>query len=209
MLRYDSRGHGQSDAPKEPYSLDRFGYDTLEMLDQVGIEQVHIVGLSLGGLVAQWLAIHAPERVGKLVIVSSASFLPGRKQHDEFIKKVRAAKGMSNFAAMLVQNWFPKDMISDNDVRIKPFKHDLLEMNPQCLAGSLAVVRDTDLRRPVSLITALTLIIGSQYDVVTQLKFSEELAASIPNAQLEVLPATLGKCPTSRRVRTVCARLSW
>ena len=67
VLRYDYRGHGESDTPEAPYSFDRLGRDVIELLDSLHIDRVHFLGLSLGGAVAQWLAIHAPERIDRLV----------------------------------------------------------------------------------------------------------------------------------------------
>src|SRR5262245_61323602 len=68
VLRYDLRGHGESDTPVGAYSLDRLGRDVVELLDALGLQRVHVLGLSLGGFIAQWLAIHVPERVDRLVL---------------------------------------------------------------------------------------------------------------------------------------------
>lgn len=75
VLRYDARGHGSSDAPAAPYSLDRLGRDVVELLDALGLARVHVLGLSLGGFVAQWLGIHVPERVDRLVLAHTAAYL--------------------------------------------------------------------------------------------------------------------------------------
>ncbi|TKB87564.1 MAG: alpha/beta fold hydrolase, partial [Mesorhizobium sp.] len=68
VLRYDFRGHGGSGVPAGAYSLDRLGRDVIELLDALGIERVHFLGLSLGGFVGQWLGIHAPERIERLIL---------------------------------------------------------------------------------------------------------------------------------------------
>ncbi|MFX8164539.1 alpha/beta fold hydrolase, partial [Acinetobacter baumannii] len=75
VLRYDARGHGASDAPTGLYSLDRLGRDVVELLDALGLQRVHMLGLSLGGIVAQWLAIHVPERIDRLVLSNTAAHI--------------------------------------------------------------------------------------------------------------------------------------
>jgi len=190
VLRYDFRGHGESDAPAEPYSIDRFGYDVIELLDALNIDTVDVIGLSLGGLVAQWLAIYAPERVRKLVLANTFAYLSPRSERDELIIKAQHTTDMAGFADMFMANWFPTEMLKSHDPIIEPFRQVILTMSPQGLAGALAVVRDTDYRRVIKLIQAPTLVIGGQYDIVTTLELSEEIAASIPHAQLEVLPGS-------------------
>lgn len=71
VLRYDQRGHGRSDAPARSYSLDRMGRDVIELLDALSISRVHFLGISFGGLIGQWLGIHAPERVDRLILLRS------------------------------------------------------------------------------------------------------------------------------------------
>src|SRR3954469_20197225 len=73
LLRYDTRGHGQADAPPGPYTLERLGLDALALLDGLGIERAHVCGLSLGGLTALWLAIHHPDRVDRAVFANTAA----------------------------------------------------------------------------------------------------------------------------------------
>src|SRR5258705_3861329 len=66
VVRYDRRGHGKSGLPPGPYSMERFGRDVLAILDDLNIEKVHWCGLSMGGMVGQWLGANAPERPGQL-----------------------------------------------------------------------------------------------------------------------------------------------
>src|SRR3954465_6309943 len=63
VVRYDSRGHGQSEVLAGPYTIDRLGRDAVELLDGLGLDRVRFCGLSKGGMIGQWLGIHAPERI--------------------------------------------------------------------------------------------------------------------------------------------------
>src|SRR5690348_10138664 len=114
VLRYDMRGHGASDAPVGAYSIDRLGRDVVELLDTLGIEQAHFLGLSLGGFVGQWLGIHAPERIDRLILSNTSAYLGPAKQWDAAIRAVEQAPDMSETAAMFLRNWFPSDLLERN-----------------------------------------------------------------------------------------------
>lgn len=188
VLRYDFRGHGGSDAPAGAYSLDRLGRDVLELLDFLGLARVHFLGLSLGGFVGQWLGIHAPERIERLILSNTSPHLGPASYFDEQIRNVLAASNLSATADMFMRNWFPASMLAGWNETVAPFHVAILAMSPQGLAGCFAAVRDADLRRPISLITAPTLVIGGEDDKVTLASHSEAIAAAIPGAELLLLP---------------------
>ncbi len=73
VLRYDMRGHGKTSVPAGPYTIDQLGGDVLFLLDRLGIERVDLCGLSVGGMIAMWIAIHAPERLGRLILANTAT----------------------------------------------------------------------------------------------------------------------------------------
>ena len=80
VIRYDRRGHGKSGVPPGPYSMERFGRDVLAILDDLNIEKIHWCGLSMGGMVGQWLGANAPERLGKIILSNTACYYPGSHQ---------------------------------------------------------------------------------------------------------------------------------
>ncbi|MFP2927663.1 3-oxoadipate enol-lactonase [Pyxidicoccus sp. 3LG] len=189
LLRYDARGHGASDVPTGPYSLDRLGRDAVELLDALGLQRVHVLGLSLGGFVAQWLGIHAPERVDRLVLSNTAAYLGPAWQWDRAIAELLAAPDMQATAEMFLRNWFPARMLQANDRVVEAFRRTLLATQREGVAGSWATVRDADLRRTVALIRNPTLVIAGEHDTVTSARHGEELASAIPGARYKVLPA--------------------
>jgi 3-oxoadipate enol-lactonase len=186
LLRYDARGHGASDAPSGPYSLDRLGRDVVELLDALDLQRVHVLGLSLGGIVAQWLGIHAPERVDRLVLSNTAAYLGPPRQWDQPIADLLAAPDMRATAEMFLRNWFPASMLQDGIVA--DFRRTLLATRREGVAGSWAAVRDFDLRRTATLIHNPTLVIAGEHDTVTSARHGEELAAIVPGARFTVLP---------------------
>ena len=189
VLRYDFRGHGGSSAPAGAYSLDRLGRDVIELLDALGLGRVHFLGLSLGGFVGQWLGIHAPERIDRLILSNTSSHLAPASYIDERIVATLQAPDMAENAEAFLANWFPAALVAANGPVIQEFRAMLLSIDRQGLAGLFAAVRDSDLRRIVTLVSRPTLVIAGRYDTVTALSHSEEIAASIQGAKLVVLPA--------------------
>ncbi|WP_439893392.1 3-oxoadipate enol-lactonase (plasmid) [Ralstonia sp. 25C] len=187
VLRYDARGHGASDAPSGLYSMDRLGRDVVELLDALGIQRVHMLGLSLGGIVAQWLAIHAPERIDRLVLSNTAAHIGPTQYFDQAITGLQHAPDMRETAETFLRNWFPAPMLEANDPTVEPFRRALLATPREGIIGGWAAVRDSDLRRTITLITHPTLVIAGRHDTVTSARHGEEIAAAIPGAQLRVL----------------------
>jgi 3-oxoadipate enol-lactonase len=191
VLRYDFRGHGGSTVPVGAYSLDRLGRDVIELLDAIDLQRVHFLGLSLGGFVGQWLGIHAPERIDRLILSNTSSHLSPASYFDERIAVVRQAPDMSETAEIFLNNWFPPWMVAANEPAIEEFRAMLMTIDRQGLAGLFAAVRDADadLRRTVALINRPTLVIAGEHDTVTLASHSELIAATVPGAKLVVLPA--------------------
>jgi 3-oxoadipate enol-lactonase len=187
VLRYDSRGHGNSDVPAGPYSVDRLGRDVVELLDALKIGRAHFLGLSLGGMVGQWLGIHAPERIDRLILANTSAYLGPTDQLDGRIASVLKADPEET-AEMFLRNWFPARLLDTGGPMIAKVRAMLLATDPQGFAGSYAAVRDMDMRRTIALITAPTLVIAGLYDTVTLPNHSELIAATVPGAKLIQLP---------------------
>lgn len=188
VLRYDARGHGASDAPAGPYSLDRLGRDAVELLDALQLQRVHVLGLSLGGYVGQWLGIHAPARVDRLVLSNTAAYLGPAATWDTAIEQLLQAPDMVDTADMFMRNWFPQALLVSGNSVVERFRTALLSARREGIAGSWAAVRDADLRRTVRLIESPTLVIAGEHDTVTSVHHGREIAAAIPGARFEVFP---------------------
>lgn len=189
VLRYDSRGHGASDVSKAPYSIDRLGRDVVELLDALKIGRVHFCGLSLGGMVGQWLGIHVPAKVDRLILCNTSAYLelgPTERWSDRIASALKADP--KETAEMFLRNWFPSPLLETDSPIIASIRAGLLATDPQGFAGSYAAVRDMDMRRTIVLISSPTLVIAGQYDTVTLPSHSELIAATVPRAKLVVLP---------------------
>jgi len=188
VLRYDQRGHGRSDAPTGSYSMDRLGRDVLELLDSIGHDRIHFCGLSLGGMVGQWLGIRAPERLDRLILANTSSYMGPPSAWDSRINLVQA-QGMAPLAQASLDRWFTKGFSASSPDAIATIGAMLQATEPAGYAGSCAAIRDMDMRRTVGLILAPTLVIGGAQDPATPPPHSEALARTIPGAKLVLLQA--------------------
>ncbi len=188
VLRFDTRGHGASSVPPGPYSLDRLGRDVLELFDALGVRRAHFLGLSLGGIVGQWLGVHTPDRIDRLILANTSPYLGPAPQWDERIAAAQTAPDMAETAETFLANWFPAAMLQAGGPVIDSFRGMLLATDPRGLAGALAAVRDMDLRRTIALIPRPTLVIAGRDDTVTAASHGEQIAQTVPGAKLVMLP---------------------
>jgi 3-oxoadipate enol-lactonase len=189
VVRFDTRGHGASGVPDGGYSFERMGRDVLELLDHLKIDRVHFLGLSLGGSIGQWLAVHAPERIDKLILVNTSPYLGPAPEWDKMIRTLHQLTDMTPMADMFMKNWFPAPMREANGETVQKFRAMVMGTTPKGLAGAFAAVRDADFRRTIALIQSKTLIIGGRHDQVTKPEHSELMAKIIPGAKLIILDA--------------------
>lgn len=188
ILRFDTRGNGLSDAPVGDYSINRMALDLIALLDHLAIKKAHFCGLSLGGFIGQWLGTYASQRIDKLILVNTSSYLGGTTVWDENIQNLRTKPEMKGFEKMFIEGWFPKSIREDQLETVALFRSMIRSTSPIGLAGSFASVRDADFRRTNSLIPNKTLIIAGKYDQVTKAAHSEQMHTVIPNSKLVVLP---------------------
>jgi 3-oxoadipate enol-lactonase len=108
LVRYDRRGHGQSSVPKGPYPMERLGRDVLAVIDALGIAKMNWCGLSMGGMVGQWLGANAPNRIDKLVLSNTSSYFADKSLWEGRLKTVRD-KGLAAIVDANMERWFTKE----------------------------------------------------------------------------------------------------
>lgn len=188
VLRYDQRGHGVSGAPAGAYSLDRLGRDVTELLDALELGPVDFCGLSLGGMTGQWLGAREPQRLRRLVLANTSSFMGPPANWDARIALVRD-EGMAPLAEASVERWFTRDFAAAAPQAIAPISAMLRATDPAGYAGCCAAIRDMDMRRIASLIDVPTLVVGGTLDPATPPPHGEALASAIAGARLVMLEA--------------------
>jgi 3-oxoadipate enol-lactonase len=188
LIRYDRRGHGKSAVPNGPYSMERLGRDVLGILDRLGIAQVDWCGLSMGGMVGQWLGANAPHRVRRLVLANTLCYFPAKDAWNERIALVRRG-GLAAIADATMARWYTKAFIAREPATIARTKAMVLATPPAGYIANSEAVRDMDHRDLLPKITAPTLVIAGQHDVATPLEGAEFIRDRIPGAKLTTLDA--------------------
>ena len=189
IIRYDTRGHGESGVSEAGMGIDRLGNDLRLLLDYLVIEHAHICGLSLGGLTAQWLAIQHPQRVDRLVLANTAARSGSVEVWNTRIAAVTAGGTGAVREAVLARFFRPAFRIEDPETA-QFIIHMLDVIDITGYIAACRAVRDADLRAAVARIVAPTLIIASDLDESTPLVLSEELHAAIPGSELFVFRDT-------------------
>jgi 3-oxoadipate enol-lactonase len=187
VIRYDCRGHGESDVPHNPATIDRLGADLIALLDHMNLERAHLCGLSLGGITALWVAIYHAERVGRAVFANASARFGTTQSWDERIRTVRAG-GMAAVSEAVVGRFLGAPFRAERPDEARRIL-DMVEATPA--EGYLAVcaaLRDADLRDVVSRIRAPALIIAGELDQSAPPRQSEELHTAIEGSELVVLP---------------------
>lgn len=186
IVRYDTRGHGGSGVPGGHATLERLGRDLLALLDHLGLERAHVCGLSLGGLTAQWLAVHHPARVGRLVLSNTAARIGSVESWDARIAAV-AAGGMGAIAEAALARFFSPAFRAAHPATVRAYGAVLAATDPAGYVACCAALREADLRPVVARIVAPALIVAGTLDESTPPEQARELHAALAGSELVVL----------------------
>jgi 3-oxoadipate enol-lactonase len=188
LVRYDRRGHGKSGVPKRPYTMERLGRDALAIMDGLGIKTVNWLGLSMGGMVGQWLGANAPNRIDKLILSNTHNYYPDKSLWNDRIKTVDAG-GMSATADGTMERWFSKEFRERSSDKVARLRAGLMATQPEGFIGCCCAIRDMDFRASNPSIKAATLVIVGAKDPATPPAAGEEIAHQIKGAKLVSLDA--------------------
>lgn len=188
LLRYDSRGHGRSDVPEGPYTMEMLGRDALALLDALEIEKANFCGLSKGGMVGQWLGAHAGERLERLALCNTSAHLPPRELWDERISAV-VARGMEPVVQGVVDRWFTTAFQDSRAEDVDKVREMILSTPPAGYAACCMAIRDMDQRADLANIEVPTLIIVGANDPATPPKLGQALHAAIAGSRIATLDA--------------------
>lgn len=169
VLRMDTRGHGRSLVTDGPYSIEQLGRDVLALLDALDIPRAHFCGLSMGGLIGQWLGINAGERLNKLVVCNTAAKIADPTVWNPRIETV-LRDGQAAMVALRdasIARWFTADYAEAHPDQAKLITDMLAATSPEGYAANCAAVRDADLREQLAAIKVPTLVIAGSEDAVT------------------------------------------
>jgi pimeloyl-ACP methyl ester carboxylesterase len=190
VLSFDNRGIGDSDKPEGPYTARMMADDALQVLDEAGVERAHVVGASLGGMIAQELAVLAPERVEKLVLCCTTPGGPDAFPLPEATLKLMAEAPTLPPAVALrrfVENALgasPSESLVDEIFALRVANPpDPAGWQAQAAAGTTFLGVDDAIEAP-------TLVLHGTEDNVVDVRNAELLAGRIPGARLVMVPDT-------------------
>lgn len=187
VVRYDARGHGESAAPDQVYAMGDLGRDVLALMERLGLATADFCGLSLGGMVGQWLALNAPQRLTRLVLSNTTAHAGPARFWDHRIRQVRK-EGTEPIADSVIDSWFTPAFKAKAPGRVGEVRAMVAGMRASGYMGTSAAMRDMDFRADLPRIRTDTLVIVSQDDRSTPPAWGEAIAGAIPGARLERLP---------------------
>lgn len=186
VLRYDTRGHGASDVPPGDYSIELFGRDAMALAGALGLKKFAFCGLSMGGAIGQWLAIHAPELVSSLVLSNTSPQFGTREMWETRMQAVREG-GMQAIADTAMQRFFSPHR--QTSTWAQSARAVLLGADPRGYVACCAALRDFNYKDVLGRINVPTLVIAGDHDPSTPWEGNGEiLARDIPGAEAVRLP---------------------
>jgi len=188
VLRYDTRGHGGTDAPGGAYTLSQLADDARALLKALGIARTHWIGLSMGGMIGQTLALSSPEIFQSLSLCDTSSRIPADMKHvwDERIATVEA-KGMELMVEPTIARWFTPEFIESHKDVIEPVRAMIRRTPAKGYIGCCHAIRALDLTDRLKAIALPTLVIVGAQDMGTPLAASQTINQQIKGSELVVL----------------------
>ncbi|HSK61773.1 MAG TPA: 3-oxoadipate enol-lactonase [Actinomycetospora sp.] len=184
VITVDNRGHGGSPVPDGPYRVEDLARDVLETLDDLGVTRASFAGVSLGGAIAQWIGLHAPERASSLTLLCTAARFP---HGDTFRERARTARaeGVPSLADGVVARWFTDDFADAEPETVRRMR-DLIASTPaEGYASCCEAVAAWDVVEELGGIDTPTLVVSGVEDPATPPECQQVLADGIPGARLE------------------------
>jgi 3-oxoadipate enol-lactonase len=195
VLRYDTRGHGASEAPMGAYTLEQMGDDVIGILNSLGIEKVTWVGLSMGGMIGQSVALNYPERIEKMILSSTAALM-GQQLQPVWQDRISRAQnlGMSSLVEETLERWFSPGYLEANPPPVDRIRQQILATPVTGFVGCSEAIRHLDYLENLSQIDKPTLIIVGEDDPGTPVAFSEAIHERIAGSKLQIIPAVRHLC---------------
>lgn len=187
VVRFDHRGHGRSPVPPGPYEIADLGRDVLALMDRLGLARAHYCGLSIGAMVGMWLAIHAPERIDRLVLLCTAAHMPPASAWAERARDVLAAGTPEPVADSVVDRWLTPRFAAEHPQVRRWLRDMLVAQPPDGYAACCGAIERMDQRAELPRITAPTLVVSGADDPATPPEQQALIADAIPGAHLEVV----------------------
>ncbi len=186
VLRYDTRGHGESQTTPGPYSIELLADDAAALIDHTALGPVHFVGLSMGGMIGQQLAVRHPDKVASLSLCDTASEMPPRSMWDDRIAAARA-QGTAGLVDGTIKRWFVAGFAEREPQTIATVREMILGTGAEGYIACASAVRDMSQSHLLSRIQAPTQVIVGREDPACTLAQAEQLQRGIAGSTLHVI----------------------
>ncbi len=186
IVTYDKRGHGLSGIGDAPYDVSLHANDLIGLLDFLGLDQVIICGLSVGGLIAQKVTELVPGRVRGLILCDTASKLG---DYDSWNTRIEAIKadGIASMGDAIMERWLSPTFRTERVLETAMYRDMLVRTTVEGYVGTCIALRDGDLREAAAKIAVPTLCICGSEDLATPPDVVRAMAAAIPGAEFELI----------------------
>jgi 3-oxoadipate enol-lactonase len=188
VITYDARAHGFSQVTAGDYSVEQLGRDALAVLDNAGAESAHVCGISLGGITAMWMGVHAARRVKSLVLANTAARIGSVEMWSERIAFVKQ-QGMAMLADLTMPRWFTEGFRAREPHTIEQFRSMIATCSQDGYLSCCAALRDEDLREAISAIRCPVLCVAGNADPATPPEALQFIHERIPGSTLVRLDA--------------------
>jgi 3-oxoadipate enol-lactonase len=182
VIRYNTRGHGRSQTPQPPYTIEAMAHDALSLLDHLHIEKADFCGLSMGGMIGMWIAVHYPQRLRRLILANTAAKIGSPEIWNNRIDSVRRC-GMDAVAEQARSRWFTPRLCTEHEHVVRAAEDMLRKVDPDAYARCCEAIRDCDLHSDLKDISLKVLTISGDHDPVIPFEQSEALAAAITGSK--------------------------
>lgn len=186
VIRYDTRGHGQSEVTAGPYSIGLLGQDLIGLMDALQIQKAHLVGLSMGGMICQYVGAHFPERVLSLGLCDTASEMPPRSLWEERFSIAKTA-GIAGLVDGTIKRWFLEGFINQEPQKIDAVRKMILATPVDGYMACGSAVRDMAQSTMLLKIKAPTMVLVGKQDPACTLDQATVLHRLIPQSSLKVI----------------------
>jgi len=187
VLRYASRGHGETPAPPGPYSIADLAGDVLGLLDRLELDRVSFCGLSIGGMIGMWLGANAPARIDRLVICCTAMHLPPPEMWTDRAAQVRN-EGMDSVIDATMERWFTPEFPNRSPEVVERIREAFMQTDPEGYAGHCEALAEADMRGELGAVQVPTLVIGGEDDPVGTPERIAAIGNEVPGSRVVMLP---------------------
>jgi len=186
VLRYDSRGHGQTGAPQGPYTMEMLTADAVGLMDELGISKVHFCGLSKGGMVGQMLGSRYGDRLISLTLCDTAAQLPPKEIWEERMTAVRQ-NGMAVLVDAFIDRWFTKPGQARLPAEIAKVRKMISETPVEGFCGCCCAIQDMDQRESIRVISTPTLVLVGEHDPGTPVSAARFIHERIGSSEMKIV----------------------